>query len=147
MNLLRYRVRTFFRYKDLIGALVSRDLKLKYRRSFLGYVWSVLNPLMIMIVLTLVFSSLFQKSIENFPVYLFTGRFCMFYEGEHDERAQIGDGKRTAFEKSLYAKIHLHGIEGDELHGGHGAVDGSADHCNDLYKSAVLPGISAPARS
>ena len=44
---------------------------------------------------------------------------------------------------SLYAKIHLHGIEGDELHGGHGAVDGSADHCNDLYKSAVLPGISA----
>ena len=74
MNLLRYRVRTFFRYKDLIGALVSRDLKLKYRRSFLGYVWSVLNPLMIMIVLTLVFSSLFQKSIENFPVYLFTGR-------------------------------------------------------------------------
>lgn len=74
MNLLRYRVRTFFRYKDLIGALVSRDLKLKYRRSFLGYVWSVLNPLMIMVVLTVVFSNLFKKSIENFPVYLFTGR-------------------------------------------------------------------------
>lgn len=74
MNLLNYRIRTFFKYKDLIAALVSRDLKLKYRRSFLGYVWSVLNPLMIMIVLTLVFSNLFQKSIENFPVYLFTGR-------------------------------------------------------------------------
>lgn len=74
MNLMKYRVRTLFKYKDLILDLVSRDLKLKYRRSFLGYVWSILNPLMIMIVLCIVFSTLLGKGIENYPVYLLSGR-------------------------------------------------------------------------
>ena len=74
MDLLKYRIKTLFRYQDLIRELVSRDLKLKYRRSFLGYVWSILNPLMIMIVLAIVFSNLLGKNIENYPVYLFTGR-------------------------------------------------------------------------
>ena len=74
MNLFKYRIKTLFKYKDLVKELVGRDLKLKYRRSFLGYVWSVLNPLLIMIVLTLVFSRIFQRDIENFPVYYLTGR-------------------------------------------------------------------------
>ena len=78
MNLLKYRIKTFFKYQDLVRELVQRDLKLKYRRSFLGYLWSVLNPLLIMIVLTVIFSNIFNKSIENFPVYLFTGR--MLYD-------------------------------------------------------------------
>ena len=78
MNLLKYRVKTLFKYKDLIQALVARDLKLKYRRSFLGYVWSVLNPLMTMIVLTVVFTHLLGKKIENYPVYLLSGR--MLYD-------------------------------------------------------------------
>ena len=74
MNLFKYRIKTLLKYKDLIKELVSRDLKLKYRRSFLGYVWSVLNPLLIMIVLTLVFSQMFRRDIVNFPVYYLTGR-------------------------------------------------------------------------
>ena len=64
----------FLQYKDLWLQLVSRDIKLKYRRSFLGYVWSVLNPLLIMLVMTLVFSTMFKRNISNFPVYLMTGR-------------------------------------------------------------------------
>lgn len=74
MNLLIYRIKTLEKYKDLIRELVGRDLKLKYRRSFLGYVWSVLNPLLIMIVLTIVFSTMFNKNIKNYPVYLLSGR-------------------------------------------------------------------------
>ena len=74
MNLLKYRINTFFKYKDLIYLLVSRDLKLKYRRSFLGYLWSILNPLLIMIVMTIVFSTMFSRNITNFPVYLIIGR-------------------------------------------------------------------------
>ena len=68
MNLLKYRIKTFFKYQDLVRELVQRDLKLKYRRSFLGYLWSVLNPLLIMIVLTVVFSNLFN----NFSIPFFT---------------------------------------------------------------------------
>ena len=74
MDALKSEIQTFYKYKDLVIQLVSRDLKLKYRRSFLGYVWSVLNPLLIMIVMTIVFSTMFDKHIENFPVYLLTGR-------------------------------------------------------------------------
>lgn len=78
MSTLQYRIKTFFQYKGLIKELVSRDIKLKYRRSFLGYVWSVLNPLLIMIVMTVVFSAMFKKNIENYPVYLLCGR--MMYD-------------------------------------------------------------------
>ena len=70
MSIWKERMQVFFQYKDLLFQLVQRDVKLKYRRSFLGYVWSVLNPLLIMLVMTLVFSQMFQRGIENFPVYL-----------------------------------------------------------------------------
>ena len=74
MNTLKFRIRMFIKYKDLLAELIKRDIKLKYRRSFLGYVWSVLNPLLIMIVMTVVFSAMFKKNIENYPIYLLTGR-------------------------------------------------------------------------
>lgn len=63
-----------FKYKDLLYQLVSRDIKLKYRRSFLGYLWSVLNPLLIMIIMSIVFSFLFQRNLTFFPIYLLAGR-------------------------------------------------------------------------
>ena len=68
------RFRTFRKYWDLMLELVKRDIKLKYRRSVLGYIWSVLNPLLIMVVMTVVFSAMFKKNIENYPIYLLTGR-------------------------------------------------------------------------
>ena len=74
MSTLKFRIKTFFKYKDLLIELIKRDIKLKYRRSFLGYVWSVLNPLLIMIVMTVVFSAMFRRNIENYPIYLLTGR-------------------------------------------------------------------------
>ena len=49
MSIWKERLQVFFQYKDLLFQLVQRDVKLKYRRSFLGYVWSVLNPLLIML--------------------------------------------------------------------------------------------------
>ena len=48
MRLFIARIQGFIKYKDLMGQLISRDLKLKYRRSVLGYLWSILNPLFIM---------------------------------------------------------------------------------------------------
>ncbi len=56
-----------------ISSLVSKDFKLKYRRSVLGVVWSVLNPLLMMCVLTAVFSTFFRFEIEHYPVYLILG--------------------------------------------------------------------------
>lgn len=58
----------------ILRSLVSKDFKLKYRRSTLGVLWSVLNPLLMMIVLTAVFSTVFRFQIENFALYLILGQ-------------------------------------------------------------------------
>ena len=58
----------------ILSSLVSRDFKLKYRRSLLGVLWSVLNPLLMMIVISAVFSFIFRFQIENYPVYLILGQ-------------------------------------------------------------------------
>ncbi|HBT95583.1 MAG TPA: ABC transporter [Coriobacteriia bacterium] len=61
--------------KDLfiLKNLISKDFKLKYRRSALGILWSVLNPLLMMMVIAAVFSFIFRFEIENFAVYLIVG--------------------------------------------------------------------------
>ncbi|MDR0499890.1 MAG: ABC transporter permease [Coriobacteriales bacterium] len=60
-------------YRHLLSTMVVRDIKVKYRRSVLGILWSILNPLMMMIILTIVFSTIFRFNIENFPVYYIVG--------------------------------------------------------------------------
>lgn len=58
----------------ILRSLVSKDFKLKYRRSILGVLWSMLNPLLMMIVISTVFSYFFRFQIEHFPVYLILGQ-------------------------------------------------------------------------
>lgn len=57
----------------ILRSQVSKDFKLKYRRSVLGVLWSVLNPLLMMVVLAAVFFTIFRFSIENFLLYLILG--------------------------------------------------------------------------
>lgn len=57
----------------ILQQLVSKDFKLKYRRSFLGVLWSVLNPLLMMIIMSFVFSYMFKSTVENYPLYLIVG--------------------------------------------------------------------------
>ena len=56
-----------FKYRPLIHELVIRDLKVKYRRSFLGYLWSLLNPLLMMTVMAVVFTHVFRANVDNYP--------------------------------------------------------------------------------
>lgn len=58
----------------ILRELVGKDFKLKYRRSALGVLWSILNPLLMMCVLTAVFSFIFRFDIENYPLYLILGQ-------------------------------------------------------------------------
>jgi len=75
------------KYKELFFTLISRDIKLKYRRSILGYFWTILNPLLTMIVMTIVFSNMFRFNIPNFPVYLLTGTLLFGYMQNSTNRA------------------------------------------------------------
>ena len=62
------------KFRFLFWELVKKDIKLKYRSSILGVFWTLLEPLLTMIVLTLVFSNLLGKGDDNFPVYILCGR-------------------------------------------------------------------------
>lgn len=66
-------LRELYRYRDLIRALVARDLKVRYRRSAIGFLWTMLHPLMTMLVMTFVFSHIFRADVANFPVYALAG--------------------------------------------------------------------------
>jgi ABC-type polysaccharide/polyol phosphate export permease len=62
-----------FRYRDLAWQLMLRNIKARYKRSALGVLWTMLNPLLIMTVLTLVFSGLFGLRAFNYAIYLLSG--------------------------------------------------------------------------
>ena len=70
------------KYNPLIHELVIRDIKVKYRRSVLGYFWSLLNPLLMMTVMSVVFSHVFRANVKNYPLYLICGQtlFSFFTE-------------------------------------------------------------------
>ena len=77
MENLKKNCSVFLKYRYLLYNLISRDFKLKYRRSVLGVAWSVLNPLMMCAVMVVIFGNLFAgrgSGIDNFPVYLVIGQ-------------------------------------------------------------------------
>ena len=67
-------IQNFLRFRPLLGELMARDIKIKYRRSVLGVLWTLLNPLLMMVVLSVVYSNLFKFDIENFSLYLLSGQ-------------------------------------------------------------------------
>ena len=87
MNRIKRLKAQFEQYKPLMRELVVRDLKVKYRRSFLGYVWSLLNPLLMMTVMSVVFSYMFRFDIPNYPLYLICGQTLWTFFNESTNMA------------------------------------------------------------
>lgn len=97
----------FLKYLPFLYEVVKREFKSKYKRSVLGIVWSVLNPMLTMLILALVFSALFN-SIENFPSYLFNAQiiFGLFSEATTGCMTSIHSGGgmilRTSVPKYMF---------------------------------------------
>lgn len=66
-------MRDLYRYRDLVLTLVARELKVRYRRSVIGFLWTMLQPLLMMLVFYLVFSELFRFNMPHYPVYALAG--------------------------------------------------------------------------
>ncbi len=107
MNRLKRFWKEFWQYKDLLKLLVSRNLKLKYRRSVLGYLWSVLNPLFTMVVMTIVFSTMFSRNIENFPVYLFCGQLLFNFMSNATHQSIFAITGNAALLKKTYVPKYI----------------------------------------
>jgi len=79
---IRWQLESFNRFKNLLRLQVRRDFIARYRKSVLGVLWSLLNPLLTMLVMTVVFSYVFRFQIENFPVYLLSGQLIFGFFSE-----------------------------------------------------------------
>lgn len=92
----------------LLFNLVSKEFKLKYRRSVLGVLWSLLNPLLMMIVMSLIFTNIFRFSFDMYPfaVYLILGQtlFAIFQDGT------VGSMRSIVDAAPLIKKVHVEKI-------------------------------------
>lgn len=100
-------LRTLYQYKYLIYVLVLRDIKKKYRRSILGVLWSMLNPLLMMVVTAMVFSTLFRFDVPNYILYLLIGQvmFTFFSEATNFAMGSILDN--ASLIKKVYVPKYL----------------------------------------
>ena len=74
MNKLFYYFNDFLKFRFLLEELVRRDLVVKYKRSVLGILWSILQPLFIMSVMVIVFSQLFKSNVPYYSIYVLIGK-------------------------------------------------------------------------
>lgn len=101
------RLQGLYKYRSLVRQLVMKDLKLKYRRSFLGYVWSVLNPLLVMVVMYLVFSHMFRFDVSNYPAYLIVGQTLFTFMTEATNQAIFSITGNGALLKKVYVPKYV----------------------------------------
>lgn len=95
------------KYRTLLKELVIRDIKIKYRRSILGLLWTVLNPLLMMVILTVVFSTMFKNDIENFSVYLMCGQVIFNFYSESTSTAMSSIVGSAGLIKKVYVPKYL----------------------------------------
>lgn len=96
-------------YMFVVQELTGRELKRKYSRSRLGIIWSVLNPLLNMIVLSLIFSTMFKRSIENYPVYYLCGYvlWSLFTTATNTAMTVLVDNKQMLIKVKLPMQVFV----------------------------------------
>lgn len=101
----------FYKYRYLIKELVSKDIKLQYRNSVLGMFWTFLEPLLTMIVLSLVFNKLFGRDsskVVNFPVYLLCGKLLHEFFTSSTKRAMRSIRSKASIIKKVYVPKYIY---------------------------------------
>lgn len=95
------------KYGFLLGQLVGRDFKTKYKRNVLGILWSMLNPLLTMCVQYIVFSELFRWDIDNFAVYLLIGTVMFNFFTEATGQALISITGNAGLITKVYVPMYI----------------------------------------
>ena len=73
MNKFFNQFKVIYRYRYLIWILSLKELKVRYRGSALGFLWSLMNPLLLLIIYTFMFVVIFKNTAKAYPVYFFCG--------------------------------------------------------------------------
>lgn len=99
--------RNLIKYRYLIRVLVTRDIKIKYRRSVFGVLWSILNPLLMMIITSMVFSTLFRFDLPNYILYLLVGQVVFTFFSESTNFAMWSILGNASLLKKVYVPKYL----------------------------------------
>lgn len=105
---MRDRIKTFWKRKGLLVELVKKGIKLKYRRSYLGIFWSLLEPLLMTVVLTIVFGTLFGNKNPTFPLYILCGRLLYSFFSASTKAAAKSIRSNAAMIKKVYVPKYLY---------------------------------------
>ncbi len=108
---IKYTYDMFKKYKNLLGELTRKNVKLKYRNSWLGILWSFIQPLLYMVVLSVVFGGIFgtnKADIVCFPVYLFTGRLLFSFFTTSTKQAMTTFRRNQAIIKKVYVPKYMY---------------------------------------
>jgi ABC-2 type transport system permease protein len=101
-------LKTFWSRRFLLGELVKKGIKLKYRRSYLGIIWSLLEPILTTIVLTVVFGTLFDNKDKTFPMYILSGRLLYSYFGSSTKACSKSIVSHAGLIKKVYVPKYLY---------------------------------------
>jgi len=102
-QLIVAEIRDIFQYRNLVIHLVKRNITARYKRSFLGIGWTLLDPLLTMIVMAIVYSALFRNQIEDFTVFLLVGIVVWTFFSQASTQAMTD----IMYSGSLLGKVYL----------------------------------------
>lgn len=109
MDIKKY-IKNFLNYKYLLYELIKKNIKLKYRRSYLGILWTLIEPLLTMIVLTIVFGTLFGRDDRTFPVYVLCGRLLFSFFSSSTKSGLKAVSGNAAMIKKVYVPKYIYVI-------------------------------------
>ena len=96
-----------WQYGYLLQSLVAREIKVRYRRSVLGIVWTLLNPLLMMAIFTVVFSTLFARTLNNFPIYYMSAHLSWHFFSLTTSTAMTSMIRNSALYKRIYVPKYI----------------------------------------
>lgn len=101
-------INNFLKYRYLLSELVKKGIKLRYRRSYLGIIWTLLEPLLMMIVLTFIFGTLLGRGDATYPIYILCGRLCFSCFNSSTTSCLKSIRKHAGMIKKVYVPKYLY---------------------------------------
>lgn len=96
-------IKELYIYREMIASLVQKDLRGRYKRSVLGFLWTFINPLLQMIVYTIVFSTILRVNIDKFYLFLFVALIpWLFFSA-----SLVGGSTVIVAEENLVKKVYF----------------------------------------
>ena len=96
-------LKRLFRFRFLFEELVKRDFKKKYKRTMLGLAWSVLSPLLLLLVMRIIFTHFFGRNMEHYTTYLFCGNLVFQFFSEATSQGMTS----LVSNASIYSKVNV----------------------------------------